>query len=564
MGLRPLDKQKSFFDVEALFAGLLKSSHTSPYSDPRTGRFVFFAEQIYPELEHLREQMEKMYCVDNGRPAEEPVEMMGATILQFMERLPDRHAAEACGYDLRWKLALHLTADKKAFHHTSLVKFRERLVAHGLENAGFEGVVDLLVEKGWIKKRSKQRLDSTHIIGLVSQMSRLECVRETIRLALQGLEKGVGQECPRAWGSWWERYVESKVDYKSSVEVFRLKMLHAGQDIQEIVAWIGTLSEELQQGEQVRLLKRVFEENFEVVTGGQLLERRAQPAGAVCNPHEPEAQWSKKSTSKDTQWVGHKVQIAETVEDEPRGNGEPTKSLIVSMVTQAATESEKAGMEQTLQEQHEQGMEKPSELYVDGAYTSGQALKEAHEEGRELMGPAPASPDRGKVYPAEKFKVDLGNRQAVCPAGQISTQCSRLEEKETGKVSYRFEWGTVACQGCALRTECVSRGQTHRTVTVGEHHMFLQGRRGEMQTEAFKQKMKRRNGIEGSVSELVRGYGLRKARYRGQGKVRLQNYMIGAACNVKRWFRRMVWEAQQAAHHSEAEGMLPAALTASG
>ena len=94
--------------------------------------------------------------------------------------------------------------------------------------------------------------------------------------------------------------------------------------------------------------------------------------------------------------------------------------------------------------------------------------------------------------------------------------------------------------------------------------MFLQGRRGEMQTEAFKQKMKRRNGIEGSVSELVRGYGLRKARYRGRGKVRLQNYMIGAACNVKRWFRRMVWEAQQASQHSEAEGMLPAALAASG
>ena len=502
--------------------------------------------------------------MDNGRPAEEPVEIMGATILQFMERLPDRQATEACGYDLRWKLALHLPADKEVFHPTSLVKFRERLVAHGLEKTGFEGVVEELVEKGWIKRRSKQRLDSTHIVGLVSGMSRLECVRETLRLALEELEEVVGEETPRAWGIWWERYVESKVDYKSSLEVIRLKMMQAGGDVREILAWVSTLSEEIQRGEQVRLLKRVFEENFEVVAGGQISKRRAQPTGAVHNPHEPEAQWSKKSTRKDTQWVGHKVQIAETVEDDPRQKGEPTKNFIVSMVTQAAPESDKAGMAQTLQEQHEQGMEKPSELYVDGAYTSGQAIKEAHEEGRELVGPAPASPDRGKVYSAEKFKVDLGERQAICPAGQISTQCSRLEEKETGKVSYRFEWGTRACQGCELRTKCVSRGQTHRTVTVGEHHMFLQGRREEMQTEAFKQKTKRRNGIEGSVSELVRGYGLRKARYRGRGKVRLQNYMIGAACNVKRWFRRMVWEAQQASQHSEAGSMLSAALAASG
>ena len=57
-----------------------------------------------------------------------------------------------------------------------------------------------------------------------------------------------------------------------------------------------------------------------------------------------------------------------------------------------------------------------------------------------------------------------------------------------------------------------------------------------MQTDAFKQEMRRRNGIEGTQSELVRGYGLRQARYRGQAKVRLQNYLIGAACNIRRLF----------------------------
>ena len=59
--------------------------------------------------------------------------------------------------------------------------------------------------------------------------------------------------------------------------------------------------------------------------------------------------------------------------------------------------------------------------------------------------------------------------------------------------------------------------------------------------------MKHRNAIEGTQSELVRGHGLRRARYRGLGKVALQNYFIGAACNVKRWIRREVWQLQQAA-----------------
>ena len=82
---------------------------------------------------------------------------------------------------------------------------------------------------------------------------------------------------------------------------------------------------------------------------------------------------------------------------------------------------------------------------------------------------------------------------------------------------------------------------------VGEHHTLLQARRQEQQTHAFKQRMKHRNAIEGTQSELVRAHGLRHARYRGLAKVKLQNYFIGAACNVKRWIRREVWKFQQAA-----------------
>ena len=69
----------------------------------------------------------------------------------------------------------------------------------------------------------------------------------------------------------------------------------------------------------------------------------------------------------------------------------------------------------------------------------------------------------------------------------------------------------------------------------------------EQRTEEFKTKTHARNAIEGTQSELVRGHGLRRARYRGLAKVRLQNYLIGAACNVKRWIRREIWNLRQAA-----------------
>ena len=152
--------------------------------------------------------------------------------------------------------------------------------------------------------------------------------------------------------------------------------------------------------------------------------------------------------------------------------------------------------------------------------------------------------------------MHVQERYAVCPSAQRSSNCSRLVEQSTGKVDYRLDWSKTVCGPCPLREQCVSAGQDHRTFVVGELHSLLQDRRREMQTDAFKQEMHQRNGIEGTQSELVRGYGLRQARYRGMAKVRLQNYLIGAACNIRRLFRRLAWLADQGC--ASADGTAPA------
>jgi hypothetical protein len=114
-----------------------------------------------------------------------------------------------------------------------------------------------------------------------------------------------------------------------------------------------------------------------------------------------------------------------------------------------------------------------------------------------------------------------------------------------------------------MRDKCLSPGQSHRTLAVGENHSLLQQRRREMQTDEFKQKMRRRNAIEGTISELARGHGLRRARSRGLKKAALQNHLIGAACNAKRWVRRAAWEIKQAAKAAK-EAAAGAARTLAG
>lgn len=68
----------------------------------------------------------------------------------------------------------------------------------------------------------------------------------------------------------------------------------------------------------------------------------------------------------------------------------------------------------------------------------------------------------------------------------------------------------------------------------------LQARREEAKTAAFMERLRPRAGIEGTVSELVRGHDMREARYRGKGKVRLQGYYTATAANLKRALRWLV------------------------
>ena len=518
-----------------------------PYQVPLAVRrraefFVFFARTVFPLLETYRPRLEPLYCRNNGRPAWDPVRFLGVLILQFTLRASDRQAAESVQYDQRWRLALHLKAGEAAFDPSLLVIFRDRLLFSGEGSLAFEAVLDYLVEEGWVPKRSRQRRDSTHVWGLLREMSRLECVRETIRLLLEDVE--AAELLPSAWSVYWERYVESRIDPRAGLESLRTKAAEAGADM--LAIWQDAAGcWPIVDLDAFVLLQRVFLENYEFELAGCLRKTRARPTGAVQNPHEPEAQWSSKSTTKDKDWVGYKAQVAETVQEQPREPGEPSANFLTAIVTQNAPASDKSGMAQVLTEQQSMGIEPPSALYVDGAYVCSEVLQEAQKQGRELRGPAPASPDRGKVFTVEAFDVHVEERYAVCPAAQRSSNCSRLEQKNTGKVDYRIEWNTAMCGSCPSRDRCISSGQGHRTIVVGELHSLLQARRHEMQTDAFKTEMHRRNGIEGTQSELVRAYGLRHSRYRGQAKVRLQNYLIGAACNIQRLFRRIAWETAQ-------------------
>jgi hypothetical protein len=515
-----------------------------------TDRYRLFAQKVYPALARIRTQLEACYCADNGRLAIEPVLLLGVSLLQYLEAMPDRQAVDLLRYHAGWNFALNRQVGDELFHPTTLVNFRQRLLDHDLSTIGFALVLEALVAAGLVARQSRQRLDSTQMFGRVSRMSRLDCVRESLRLALEELAEQVPASArPEWWPQLWERYVDSQADYRAPLETLARKMFEAGTDAQQLLGWLATpAAQEWAQGKQTTLLARVFGEQFEVQAGGapQPKTKEQISSARVQNPHDPDATYAAKGKGEQKkEHVGYKVQVAETVSEAVLAPGEPTRNFLSGMATHAARESDEEGMQKMEQEQEALGLDKPPVQYVDAAYISTRKLVEAAAQGRELIGPAapPANNNDGR-FTSQDFQVQVEQRQAICPAGKQNTQCSRLEEKATGRVSYRFEWDTATCAACALRAQCIKAVHPHRALVVSEQHTILQARRQEQRTPPFVQRMKHRNAIEGTQSELVRAHGLRRARYRGLAKARLQNYFIGAACNIKRWLRHAAWELQ--------------------
>jgi hypothetical protein len=57
-------------------------------------RYRIFARKVYPALARARAQLEACYCADNGRVAMEPVLLLGGSLLQYLEGVPDRQAVD--------------------------------------------------------------------------------------------------------------------------------------------------------------------------------------------------------------------------------------------------------------------------------------------------------------------------------------------------------------------------------------------------------------------------------------------------------------------------------------
>lgn len=481
--------------------------------------------------EQLYEQYDEAEFVDlypaEGKPALSPVLLSFVTAFQYMESLSDREAAEAVRVRLDWKYALHLPLEDRGFNFSVLSEYRDRVLAHGAEARLFDRLLEQLQGLGLIKQRGRQRTDSLAVLTKVRDLNRLELVSETLRLALRALvEQDAVWTRENVPSTWEERYGERCVAARLNEEQRQTLEHEVGRDGQWLLDRLAaeTTPPRLRELPAVQVLKTVWSQQFEVVEDKTVFRAPGPYDGAsrIQTPHDPEARYSKKGRQA---WIGDKLQATETDEE-----GYPhliTDIAMTSSVRADATELKQIHNRLKARELL------PSQQLVDAAYVSGPNLQHSQDLGIDLIGPVPGGQSPQASQPdgitQDQFRVDWEALVAICPRGQTSHRGSR---HDSGGTQFRFP--KTVCVACPLHARCCN-SPNGRTVTISPHHEILSAARARQNTDAFKTLYRQhRGGVEGCLSALVRGHGIRVKRYIGQRKSHLQALFSGVAFNLRR------------------------------
>lgn len=498
-----------------------------PADTAKLGQELMAADNLYRQLGDKLANLIKdedfawMYSPLGG-PGISPVILALVTVLQVMEKLPDRLAADMVRVRIDWKYALHLPLSWGGFCWTNLSHFRQRLIEHEAEYLVFDKLVQELVELGFIQRGGKQRTDSMSILGLVAQLSRLELVLETLRVVLAQIKQVDGGWLEKNVPiSYLERYQTRKQSYKMTGEEIKVELEQAGAEGLWLLQQVGRGSAVIQGLAKVKEMAEIWGQQFEWDEAGRYGGPRSKLAGhgLIQSPHEPEVRYREK---REKHWQGYMAQVSETAE------AKGAENFITDIGVTDAQVSDVRSLPQVQQRLIERGVS-PGEQDVDQAYVSGTSLAQSEAQGIKLVGAI--APEVGpKEFKLSDFEVDVATKQATCPAGQTATSWSE-QRRPDGTRQYTFHFGEQ-CPTCPLRPRC-TEAKAGRTLTYHEHHAQVEKCRAEMATPEFKAAMKRRTPVEGTISQVARAGG-RYARYRGLRKVNLQLVFTAVGLNLRR------------------------------
>ena len=350
------------------------------------------------------------------------------------------------------------------------------------------------------------------MLAAVRLLNRLENLGETMRAALDAVA-GAAPDWLRSWvpGDWFDRY-------GPRLDSYRLPKPETTR--RELAAQIGadgwrlltTIRDDADMGwlarlPEVEVLRRTWVQQFYLDTKGRIRPRDPKDQGLpparrrLDSPHDPEARTAAK---RDTLWSGYRAHLTEYLR--------PRQPVIVP----------------------------PATHIVDGGYVDGGTLTTSHTKHHiELLGPVRPDTSRqakaGKGFDLAGFGIDWDQQAATCPRGVTSSGWTE-HTRPTDYTEIHIRFPRAACTPCPAGTDCTRAKTMPRQLVLrprAEHEAITHTRQ-QHNTPEWKLRYNPRAGVEGTISQAVRAFGLRRTRYIGLAKTHLQHILTAIAINLTR------------------------------
>lgn len=503
----------------------------------QSGNHTVHCRLVVHQRIHAAQQLlvRKGLHIDVGQPGLVPWRLALVTALQFLEHLSDRQAADAVRSRIDWKYAPGLKLDDPGFHFSVLTEFCSRLLAGHAEYLLLDKMLGHFKARGLIKPRGRQRTDSTRVLGAVRDLHLLELVTETLRAALNELAvvapewlRGVAQP------DWFERYARRAGDWRlpgGSKDKRAACAQQVGTDGFALLDALGTdeTPSAAREASKVMALRQVWQTHFERCEDGSPRWRdgaEPPPVGErIQSPYDPEMYYSAK---RGMEWSGYKVHVTETCDAR-------TAHVITHIETRPSMEFDISAMADIHKYLAAREM-LPREHFVDSAYVSAALLVSSQREhGVCLQGPVRELSRAGQGYDLPDFKIDWVHQQVSCPEGKVSVGwTSGLDDAGRPRVHVRF--GRGDCASCHAQSLCTQSKEKRRSIYFHPRPEYkaLNKARQRMHEPAWKKKYRVRAGVEGTLSQGLRAFGMRRSRYIGLAKTALQQVLAAVGINVAR------------------------------
>ncbi len=159
-------------------------------------------------------------------------------------------------------------------------------------------------------------------------------------------------------------------------------------------------------------------------------------------------------------------------------------------------------------------------------------VQSRQEYGIDLIAPTRADHKwQGKEkqgFDESLFQIDWQAQQVRCPAGRESVSWTPAIDRSDNQV-LKIKFSMKDCKPCPMKAP-----RRTLSVRIQQHHEALQQARARQKDAAFWEKYRARSGIEGTISQGVRAFGMRRSRYCGMEKTHLQHLIIATTINLVR------------------------------